>query len=336
MRRSTLLLTLALSFLPLAAGAQSLGGLMGSDTALNPFNVSLAPQYPSAYGATSLSFVSSTIDLTNATLTVSVSGKQIYAGNVQPVLVSVGKAGSVTTVIVTITSGGIPYSQKIVLQPQDVSLIPEPVASAPLLYPGKPSVPLEGDTRVVAVANIADARGAILDPASLSYTWTVDGAEIDSASGIGKEAIVVASPVQYRSRDVSVIVQSQAGNLVGQASLSLTPEEPSVQLYENDPLLGIRFTHALESSYTIVGSEATLYAAPFSLPTSLGAPLIAWFLNGVQAQTGNLITLRPTGSGQGTASLSLTANTPGDSLTLAASSLSLLFGAKPSTNFFGL
>jgi len=283
-----------------------------------------------------LSFLSSTLDLNNATVSVSAGGKQIYQGSVQPVTLTVGKAGSVTSVNITVTSAGAHYSQTLTLQPEDVTLIAEPLSSSPILYPGKPLVPLEGDVRVVAMANMADASGKSIDPSALSYTWTVDGAQIANSSGIGKAALIVASPIQYRARDVSVLVQNQTGALVGQASLSLSPEVPSVRIYENDPLLGIRFGHALGSSYSIKSTEASLFAAPYSLPLSSGAPSIQWFLNGDRAQTGSLITLRPTGSGQGTAALSLTASGAGSTLATAGAALSLIFGSIPNNSFFGL
>jgi len=301
---------------------------------MNPFTISVTPQYPAPSNIATLSFLSSSLDLSNATMTVSVGGKQTYQGSIQPTVVATGKAGSVTSVKVTITSGGTPYTQSLVIQPEEVSLIAEPISSAPVLYPGKPLIPLEGNTRVVAMSNFADAAGKKLDPATLSYSWTVDGALIANSSGIGKSSILVASPLQYRMRSVSVVVQSQVGNLVGGDALSLSPVDPSVRIYENDPLLGIRFDHALSMSYTIRGAEASLYAAPFSLPITGGAPLMHWFLNGTAAQTGNLITLRPSGNGQGSASLSLTAGT---GTSLATENLSIIFGAVPSSNlFFGL
>lgn len=326
------LTTLALTLLlPVVASAQVLGGLGNTD---DLFTVSVTPQYPAPLSTVTLSFLSSVIDLNNAIMTVSVGGKQTYQGSAHPVGVMVGKAGSATSIKVTITSAGVPYSKSLVLQSQDISLIAEPLSSAPVLYLGKPFVPLEGNTRIVAVANIADAGGRTLDPATLSYSWSVDNVQIANSSGIGKSAVVVASPLQYRLRTVSVVVQSQVGNLVGGASLSLNPKESSVRIYENDPLLGIRFEHALSGTYAIQGAEASLYAAPFSLPLSNGAPLLQWFLNGSLAQAGSLITLRPSGSGQGNASLSLTASALTSSI--ATTNLSLSFAAKQNSNFFGL
>ncbi|MCX6787024.1 MAG: hypothetical protein NTY93_00660 [Candidatus Kaiserbacteria bacterium] len=289
------------------------------------FTASVNPQYPAPYGQAVLSILSSTIDLNNAVAAVSVAGKEIYKGSVRPIAIQLGGAGIVTNVKVTITSAGANYSQTLSIQPQDVALIAEPISSVPPLYPGKSLVPFEGDVRVVAMANLQGAKGEIIDPAVLSYSWTVDDTQIANASGIGKQAIIVASPLQYRSRQVSVAVMSQDGSLVGGASFSLAAEEPSVRIYKNDPLLGILYDHALSGTYIISDAEDTFYAAPFSLPTTNGAPLLQWFLSGSIAQTGSSITLRPTGKGQGSAPLSLVASAGGS--TKATENLSLSFGA---------
>lgn len=317
--------------LPLAASAQMFGGLASGDTA---FSMAANSQYPAPNGNATLTFLSSALDLTGATLTVSANNKNIYQGSVQPVAVQLGRAGAVTRVSATITVGGASYTQSLSIQPQDVALVVEPVASAPPLYPGKPLVPIEGDVRVVAMANLKNASGVSLNPTTLSYTWTVENTRVANSSGIGKTSIMVASPLQYRARDVSVAVTSPDGSLVGGATLSLSAFEPSVRIYENDPLLGIRFDRALTGSYAITGTESTLYAAPFSLPTTGGAPLLEWFLNGSSAQRGVSITLRPSGTGQGNASLSLVASV--GTYTEATTNLSLSFGAKPGSNFFGL
>jgi hypothetical protein len=266
-------------------------------------------------------------------MSVSVEGKSLHQGNVQPVSIPLGKAGNVTNVTIVVSSAGANYTHTLSIQPQDVALIAEPLSSAPPLYPGKPSVPLSGDVRVVAAASLTTSAGRALDPMTLSYAWMIDGVRIADSSGIGKSALIVASPLQYRSREVSVAVTSQDGQVVGGATLSLNPIEPTLRLYANDPLLGILFDRALTGSYAISGAEATLYAAPFSLPTTAGTPLIRWFLNGAAAQTGPSITLRPSGSGEGNASLSITTGN-GDSL--VTENLYLSFGAAPTSNFFGL
>ena len=328
--RLAIVFTLAL-LLPIMASAQSISGGVGS---IDPFTISVSPQYPAPLGTATLSFLSSSLNLENATMVVLVAGKKTYGGNVQPITIQLGATGKVLSVVVKITAGGVLYTQSLVLQPEDVSLIAEPSASSPVLYPGKPLIPLNGSTRVVAVADFKDAAGKMLDPSTLSYSWMVDGALIADSSGIGRDAILVASPLEYRERTVSVTVESQSGSFVGGDSLSLNPVVPSVRIYQNDPLLGILFDHALSGTYAISGTEASLYSAPFSFPLLAGTPSSQWFLNGSPAQTGNSITLRPTGNGQGKASLSLTASS-GES-SEASAKLLLSFGAPSGTSFFGL
>ncbi|MFH1178199.1 MAG: hypothetical protein V1711_00525 [bacterium] len=313
---------------PLVAVAQ----FVGSTSA---FSISLDPQYPAPYSQSTLSVLSSAVDITNATIAVSVAGKEIYRGNVRPVAIPLGKAGRVTNARVTVLSSGTNYSQTLSIQPQDVSLIVEPVSSTHPLYQGKSFVPLEGSVRVVAMANVRNASGKALDPANLSYSWMVDDTRITGSSGIGKNVLIVASPLEYRSRSVSVIVKSQDGTLTGGASISFTAMQPLVRIYKNDPLLGILYGHTLSDHYAVNEAEETLYAVPFSLPISNGIPFLQWFLSGSAVQEGNSITLRPTGSGHGTASLSLVASA-GES-TRATENLSLSFGEAPSGfGLFGL
>jgi len=333
MRFSLFTTSVFVLLLPVVVSAQGLGSIGSFDA--EAFTASVEPQYPAPYSQATISVVSSTLDLNSATMTISVEGKEIYQGNARPISVPVGKAGSVTNVKVKISSAGAIYNQTLVIQPQDVVIIAEPISSAPPLYPGKSLVPLEGNVRVVAMANLHGAKGEVFDPSTLAYSWTVDGAQIMNASGIGKTTIIVASPLQYRARSVSVAVMSQDRSLVSGASFSLTAQDPSVRLYKNDPLLGILYDHALSDTYAVTDAEDTLYAAPFSFPTTNSAPLLQWFLNGDMAQTGNSITLRPIGSGQGSASLSLVASA-GES-TRATEELSLSFGATSGGfNFFGL
>ncbi len=316
-----------LLLLPSISSAQSLDNT-------DPFSLTLSPQYPIPYGQSVLTPISNMVDLTNAIMTVSVNDKQIYRGNAQPLAIPLGAGGTLTLVKVAVVANGKTFSQTLSIRPQDVVVVAEPVSSAPALYAGKPLTPVDGNVRIVAVTNMKNAKGAYLDPLVLSYEWKVDSTRIASASGIGKSSIIVAAPLQYRERTVSVTVRSQDETVGGGASLSLTPQEPVVRLYENDPLLGIRFDHALSGSLSITGAEKSLYAAPYSFSTVNGTPMLRWFLNGTASQVGNSITLRPTGTGQGNASLSLVASL-GDTST-ATTNLSLSFGGVAKSGFFGL
>lgn len=319
--------------IPVTAAADT--STLGVGEVGGAFTVSVSPNNLEPYGQAVLTLTSSTLDLANATVTVTANGKKLYTGNAQPIPVPLGADGSVISVVITITASGQQYLQTIDLQPQDVALVVEPLATTPPLYPGKPLVPIDGKARLVAMANLRTAGGTAIDPTSCAYSWTVDGTQIASASGIGKDTLTVASPLEYRSRNVSVVVTSPSGTLSGRASVSLSPSDPSVLIYENDPLLGLRYGHALSGTYAIPGAEDTLYAALFSFPSLSSAPSIQWFVNGDTAQTGSSITLRPAGSGAGNADLSLIA-TAGDARATTQLSLSFNTASSSSSTLFGL
>ncbi len=322
-----LFISLGIFIVPITVNAQSF-------TKTIPFTVSVSPQHPQAYSAATLSFLSGSLNLSNSTITVSIGGKEAYRGNIKPISIFLGAPGKSTKVSIAISTNGVVYHKNISITPEDVSIIVEPNSSVPPLYLGKPLIPLGGTSRVIAIANLHSANGSVIPPSSLSYTWTIDGTRVVSVSGIGRTTVIIASPLQYRTRTVSVVVQNQNGNLTGNASLSLSPQEPSVRIYKHDPLLGILFDHALANSLTISSAETALYGASFSLPTTNGTPLLQWFLNGNFAQSGNTLTLRPTGAGKGSARISLTASS--GTLATANTTLSLSFGASTRTNLFGL
>ena len=107
--RVALASSLLLHLLPLTVSAQTLGSV-SPDAA---FSISVQPQYPAPNGSATLSLLSSSLDLTNATMAVTVAGKKIYTGPVRPFAVPLGKAGGVTNATVTVSSGGADYTQTI-------------------------------------------------------------------------------------------------------------------------------------------------------------------------------------------------------------------------------
>lgn len=312
-------------------------GVVAAQSFLNtePYSVSVNPDFPAPFSQAVLTPYTGSVNLANASMTVKVDTKVIYQGNPRSFSVPLGAAGKAIRVDIVVTSNGQAYPKTITLRPQEVTLVVEPVSSAPPLYPGKPLIPLDGSVRVVAIAGLKNAAGVALDPSTLSYSWTVDATRIAASSGIGKDTILVASPLQYRSLDVSVVVQNQDGSLVGGGKVSLSPEEPTVRLYEQDPLLGVLFERALAGSFSIGDSEKTIYGFGYSLPLKGSASSQRWFLNGSAAQNGPAITIRPAGSGSGTASLSFVASA--GELVTANEKLSVTFGAtRGGFGIFGL
>lgn len=326
MSRPLLGLTLLSSlFLPLAVLAQSAPA----------FTLSISPSYPAPYSSATVSVTSASFDFSSATLAATVNGVSVYSGNVAPFPVNIGAPGKTITVKATITQGPLTYTQSLSFTPQGVSLVTEPEATVPPLYSGRPLIPLSGTVHMVAVAEFKTSAGTPVDPKTLSYTWSADNTTLQNQSGIGKMSAEIPVPLQYRSRTVSVVVKTTSGSSIGAANAALSGSDPSVRIYQNDPLLGIRFDHALLSSYTLTGSEVSLFGAPYSFSTAGGAPALSWILNGSVAQTGSSLTLRPTGTGQGNATLSLSVSKQ-STLENALTTLAIIFGTKSSGGLFGL
>jgi len=317
---------LALLALPFAAFAQ-----LNSTQAVAPLTLELSPENPAPYGTLTITPESSVINLDAAAVTISVNGKKVSSGNDAPVSITLPGPGIKTTINATASVGGATYSASTSVFPGSIALIEEPLSFAPALYPGKPLVPDGGSVRLVAIADFETSPGASIASSNIVYTWSQDGSTLDSASGIGRSSIVVDAPLQYRSSTVTVTAENQAGTIVGSASTVLTSQEPTLRLYQDDPLEGIIFDTALSGTFA-VGSGATLIAIPYSFGTDTGSPQVNWFLNGAAAQSGSTITLRPTGSGSGSASLSANASGSG---TQAATSLSITFGSS-GNSLFGL
>jgi hypothetical protein len=324
----TSLLLILLLLLPTIVVAQFSG------EAGEPFTVVVSAEVPRSRSQVTVTPVSGEVDIANATMSVKVNGAQTYSGSAEPVPVTVGEAGKVTTIMITMKIGAKSYVETISITPQDIALVVEPLSSAHPLYPGKTLVPLEGNVRVIALADMRAANGAVLDPTTLGYAWSVDDVRVLSGSGLGKRIIIIDSPLQYRTRTISVTVTSPDGRERGTASVVLEASEPTVRLYEHDPLAGIRFDRALSSAFAIEDGEATLNAVPFSFPTALRAPAIEWYVGNMLSETGNLITLRPAGRGVGSAKL--TARSTGNAGLSASKSITITYGATPSSGFFGL
>src|SRR3989344_2228793 len=172
------------------------------------------------------------LDLANSTMSISVNGKNIYTGAAKAVQISLGGPGQTTTVGASVTSLGRTYTRTLALKPGDVSLVVEPLATAPALYLGKPLGSLGGSARLVAVADFRTTPASRIDPATLSYAWSVDGTSLIGASGVGRSSVILPSPLAYRSRSVSVVVQSRDGSLVGGDSITLTSQNPVVRVME--------------------------------------------------------------------------------------------------------
>ncbi len=320
----------AIFIFPLVTAAQNIP--------TTPFSIVINPTYPAPNSTASLSITSGSVDVVAGIFDVFVNGKHIATGTgAQSVSFKTGRAGQILQVTVVVTVDRVAHKETIIVDPEDVTLVVEPLTTAPPFYQGAPTIPSSGSVRLVAVPDFRTRSGQAIKAATLSYSWKVGVQTLLSQSGVGKTSAIIPAPLPYRDSVVTVQVQNQSGSFSASRSVTLTPTAPVVLIYKKDPLMGIEYGHALSGNQSISGVETSFVAVPYGFSISDGGPSIAWTLDGSSAQTGDSITLRPQGRGAGSSSLSVSVDNP-TTYESAAASIEVLFGSSTDNSFglFGL
>ncbi|HEX2792303.1 MAG TPA: hypothetical protein VHO23_01125 [Candidatus Paceibacterota bacterium] len=326
MFRTVLLLLLGVfAFAPLASAQ-----IIGAD----PLTASISPQYPRPYQTVTIAPISTLIDLSASTVTVSANGTVVGKGSgAQKVNVTLGGPGTRTAVRITVTDpGGSTYTEDLSIRPADAALIVEPSTTVHPFYQGGSLVASEGSLRVIALPDIRTAPGTRINPASLVYTWKLGDQVLQAQSGVGKSTLQAVAPPRYRDALLTLTVATVDNAIVAQTSTSIAASEPVVRIYERDPLLGPLFNRAISGTFVMSEDEQAFRAVPYFFAS---APAIAWSVNNAPSGADKDITLRASGGGGGTANVSVRANQPANYQS-ATAALKVEFDSDAGLGIFGL
>jgi hypothetical protein len=125
----------------------------------------------------------------------------------------------------------------------------------PPWHRGRALPSLQSTIRAEAITPLPGASGFV-------YTWTVDGAETDDASGLGKSSFSFKLPMFVDSILLGVQVRTTDGDYIGDTSVRIKAREPIVRIYEQKPLLGPWFNGDLSHS-TLSELAPTVFAFPY-------------------------------------------------------------------------
>ena len=320
MRLAALFLALLL-LVPASAGAQVPTGVTGISITLNPTR-------PRPYDTVTISVASTLINLPASLITITVDGVEVGEGD-RTATIRMGGPGTSRTIRATAEFDGQTYTAQRVITPAEVALIMEADSTAHPFYDGAKLVPSKGGVRFVAVPDFRTAPGTRIPASELVYTWKLGDKTLSEQSGIGRSVLVATAPVRYRDAEVSVTVATRSGSLTAQDSVTVSPIDPFVRIYRDDPLSGTWFTRALSGTFALPGAEETFTAVPYFFAKQ---PSFEWVLNGVPSGSGKDVTVRSSG-GAGTAVLGISAQ---HAETQGAASLSLRFGEERGVGIFGL
>ena len=152
----------------------------------------------------------------------------------------------------------------------------------PPFYRGRALPAIGTSIRLVAFAHPPTIGGITQSVSDLIYTWKQDDRVVGNVSGRGRSSVTLPSPMLYGTTNIEVDVESSDHILVGSAAISIHATEPVVLLYEDSPLIGIAFNHALGNTNIIPETETTFAAIPFfASATSANDPRLqySWTLN---------------------------------------------------------
>jgi len=325
-------LTLCLSILcfALPLKAQTLQNII--DSTQNDIQISISPEYPKAGDVVAIHLQSVNVPLDQAKISWIVGGKVINKGlGLTDFNTTAGKIGSISKITAAITTtNGSTVNKTINIQPADIDLLWQATSYVPPFYQGKALYPHQGLITFTAVPNLSSTGNISKSINSYVYIWKKDGDILSDFSGYGKNTFTLSGPIISRPFKIEVEVKSTDGISVGIATETITPRDPKVLLYENNPLLGILYNQRI-SNYVMPNKELTISAVPYffnagSEPSNL---TYSWTMNNksiANQDDPSTITVRNENNTSGSATIGLKVTNTLKILQSTSNSINLNFG----------
>ena len=255
--------------------AQVTPGVSTSD-----ISIALSPQFPGPNQSVSATIDSYAVDLNASTITWTVNGKQIAKGQgLKNITFTVGTLGSRTNVTVSIDNAAVSLQKSFTVSPNSVNIIWEAYTYTPPFFKGKALYTAGSAVKFTAIPSFSGAGS----PANMVYTWTYNDTVLGDASGAGKNTITIPGQLIPRPLNVVVDISDPMSGASGEGSINLNSVNSLVLLYQNDPLYGVEYEHALGQNTPLTGAEIDLAAVPyyFSVPKAIDPNIsYVWSANG--------------------------------------------------------
>lgn len=249
--------------------------------ALDLVNIKTNPKTPGENEDVTISIESYAVQLNSAKIIWYVDKDPQKEGIAEKTLtIHTGELGQKTTVdIVIFTADGAKIDKQIVIAPAEIDLLWEAQTYTPPFYKGKALPTFKSLVRVTAIPRYNTLQS---DPTEYSYKWTYNRTQAVGA-GLGKNSVVI--PAGWPDSQVPIAVETSLADTswVGYQNANIPTSNPKLLFYEQAPLLGIQYDHALSGVSNVSGNEFALQAVPyfFSTDNYLNNELVyTWKLNG--------------------------------------------------------
>lgn len=278
-------------------------------------------------------------DLNKAQISWYINGKKELSGKGEKTFdFKTGGLNSVTTLSVTVvTSTGETISKTYEIKPSSVDIIWQNDGYVPPFYKGKALYSYQNKITFIAIPHLTNDEGVELNPNNLIYKWTKNGAVVNDFSGYGKSTYTMISTIISRPIKMEVEVTSANSDVIAYSNIYVEPKDPTILMYEKNPLYGFMFEKALTGDVTLNSKEIEIAAFPYFFGTlarnTYDLPYI-WKINGtkIDNDTSQISrTFRPKEGTSGLSQISVSIDNINKVLQSAKGSFNLQFDASTTT-----
>jgi len=302
MLRKAIVIVAILSFAPIAAW----GALLPTFGSL--LEITLEPEHPRPGDSITVTVSDPSEERGVTAYMWLVNGKVVDQGvGHTSISLSANPLGTADTVRVVAIENGVGRGEATtIIRPATVDMLWEGNTYVPPFYIGRPLVSGQGTVKLMAIPHLA-VRGSEIPAGRAVYAWKVNGVPLEKQSGYGKASISITPPRFGASFNVSVVARTQDGTVVAENSVLIEPQAPSLLVYEDAPLLGVRFDRALSGMFPFSGDEVSFVLYPLFVSNSRDVSY-TWNLDSVPFAVDpakpRAATFRKVGSGTGTHTVS--------------------------------
>jgi hypothetical protein len=234
--------------------------------ALDLINIKTIPKTPGENQDVTISLEAYAVDLNSAKIIWYVDKDPRKEGIAEKKLtIHTGELGQKTVVDITIlTETGVKIDKQIIIVPAEIDLLWEAQTYTPPFYKGKALPSFKSLIRVTAIPRWNKRES---DPTKFTYKWTYNRTQ-NISGGLGKNSVVI--PAGWPDSQVPIAVETSLSEAAwtGYSNTSIPTANPKLVFYEQAPLLGIQFDHALSSAQkNVLGNEFAVHAVPYFFST---------------------------------------------------------------------
>ncbi len=274
--------SICLAVLPFVSSAQTNVNVNVPYALSNELGVEIIPDYPRPNEIVSINLTLYTDDLNSADITWYQDGKAVLNGKGETKYsFKTGSIGQETKIEIRIKLlSGASFSKTLTLNPASVDVVWEAESYVPPFYEGKALHPKQGILKLVAMPEFVK-DGKRISPQNLIYEWSNGINVYQDQSGYGKNVVTLNGSLLGREENIKVLVTDPVNNLVAQGLVDITPVDPEIVFYQNDPYYGNIFDEGLVGSFNLKNDEVQILAAPYYFTKEESGLLqYTWQLNG--------------------------------------------------------